>query len=150
MYVNAEEYMKSIQEVKDSVDNKRRQLKVLQNEISITSINYNLDKIRSSPNPDRLEKQVIDNIEKREKLQYKIEEEITEMLERQETAVNVINMIENKEQREVLMLRYIEGKSWSEILEIRGCDDIRSQYKLHQRALNTIQSLINDHSMTTT
>ena len=150
MYINAEDYMKSIQEVKESVDNKRRQLKVLQNEISITAINYNVDKIRSSPNHDRLEKQVLDNIDRRENLQYKIEEEITDMLERQETAVNIINMLDNREQREVLMLRYIECKSWAEILEIRGCDDIRSQYKLHQRALNALQNIINDHSMTTT
>lgn len=149
MYINAEEYMKSIQEVKESVDNKRRQLKVLQNEISITSINYNVDKIKTSSNPDKLERKVLENIEKREQLQYKIEEEITEMLERQETAVNIINMIKNKEQREVLMLRYIEGKSWADILEKRGCDDLRSQYKLHQRALDSIQELINDHSMTT-
>ena len=61
----------------------------------------------------------------------------------------IINMIKNKEQREVLMLRYIEGKSWADILEKRGCDDLRSQYKLHQRALDSIQELINDHSMTT-
>lgn len=143
MYINAEEWLNEIDALRKSISNKRRQLMVLVEENAVTGITYDIDKIRSQPKHDRLEQKVLDNIEKRERLQEKIENEITEMLIQQEHAVNVINLIESKEQQEVLMLRYIEGRQWYDIMEERGCDDLSGQYKLHKRAVASLQKIFN-------
>lgn len=147
MYVNAEEWLKEILSIKSAIDNKRTQLKVIQDEISVTSITYDIDKIKKSPKHDRLEKHILDNIEKRERLEEKIESEITDMLEQQNNAVDFINLLESRDQQEVLMLRYIEGRQWHEIMEIRKCDDLSGQYKLHNRAIESLQKLLNVYSM---
>ena len=141
MYINAEEWLEEIDSLRRSVQNKRRQLKVLEMETSVTGISYDIDKIRKAPKRDRLEQQVLDNVTKRERLKEKIEDEITEMLLQMEHAVNVINCIESRDQQEVLMLRYIEGKQWSDIMEERGCDDLSGQYKLHKRAIASLQKI---------
>lgn len=143
MYINAEEWLNEIDALRKSISNKRRQLKVLEEENAVTGITYDIDKIRSQPKHDRLEQQVLDNLEKRERLQEKIESEITEMLQQQEHAVNVINLIDSKDQQEVLMLRYIEGRQWYDIMEERGCDDLSGQYKLHKRAVESLQKIFN-------
>lgn len=141
MYINAEEWLEEIDQLRRSITNKRRQLKVLECETSVTGITYDIDKIKKSAKRDRFEQQVLDNVEKRERLREKVEDEITEMLLQMEHAVNVINLIESRDQQEVLMLRYIEGRQWSEIMEERGCDDLSGQYKLHKRAIASLQKI---------
>ena len=147
MYESAEDYMESIRALKSSIENKLTQLSVLQETISLTSANYDIERIRSSQKHDKLEQKVLENIEKRESLQRKIEDELTEMVERQDTAVDIINMLESEEQKKVLMLRYIKGKDWWEIMLERGRDDLSGQYKLHKRALDSLQKLLDVHFM---
>ena len=150
MYESAEDYMKSIREIKTSINNKRRELEELKDIITVSSTTYNVDKIKSQTKRDKFEEKIIKNMERRESLQEKVEDEITEMLEWQDTAVSLINMIESDDQKEVLMLRYIDGKNWAEIMDIRGCDDLRNQYRLHQRALDSLQKIIDRHLIATT
>lgn len=149
MYDSAEDYMKSIRGIKSSISNKESELKELKEIIAVTSSKYDLDKIRSSPKHDKLEQNIINNMERREMLQLRIEDDLTEMMERKDTAVSIINMIDSEDQKQVLMLRYIEGLSWAEIMEKRECDDIRNQYRLHQRALESIQKIIDSHLIAT-
>jgi len=145
MYRTAEEYMNSISDIRTSIRNKRSELKELRDAISLTSAQYDVEKIRKSNKRDKLEQSILDNVEKREALERRIEDEITEMLLRQDTAVSLINMIDSDDQKDVLMLRYIEGRTWWDIMELRGRDDLRSQYRLHQRALDALQSIIDSH-----
>ena len=141
--------MNSISAIRTSISNKRCELKELKEAISITSSQYDIEKIKTSAKRDKLEQSILDNVLKREALERRIEEEITEMLLRQDTAVSLINMIDSEEQKDVLMKRYIEGQTWWDIMELRGRDDLRSQYRLHQRALDSLQQIIDSHLIAT-
>lgn len=149
MYIDAEEYLKEIWQIKKSIDNKKRLLSEIDEEIGVSAIRYDGDRISSSPQKDGLEKLAIAHIERRKKLREKIEAEITALLERKEEAINLINQIESDDQKEILMLRYIECREWSEIFIIRRCDDDRSQYKLHRRAIDSLQNVLEKYVMTT-
>lgn len=149
MYMNAAEYLQEIRAANITLHNKRRELSILDTLIGASAIQYNPDRVQSSPRQDGLERQALMHLEKREKIQDSIEQIIDFLHERIDEAVNYINELESEDQREVLMLRYIEQRSWADILDIRGCDDISGQYKLHKRALENLQQIINVHSMST-
>lgn len=144
MYINAEEYLQKIRALHFSIRNKKAQLAELDKTIGISAIDYEAERINSSPRRDKLEMEAIKHLEKREKIQRRLENDITEMLEKQEEAVNYINMINSEEQQEVLIMRYIECMRWSEILDARGCDSINSQYRLHRRALESLQKILKE------
>ena len=80
-----------------------------------------------------------------------IKAEIAEKIEWQarriDEATTLISQIESKEQREVLIMRYIENKTWAEILEARDCDNIGSQYELHKRAIASLQKVLDGDSI---
>ena len=147
MYINAEEYLSEIESLKRHIDNKKRMLKAIKDETTVSGISYDIDRIRKAPKRDRLEEQILDSMERRKELQAKIETELSEMFVQQDEAIKYISMIESKDQQEVLMLRYIEGKQWTEIMELRGCDDLSGQYKLHKRAVASLQKIFNVYSM---
>lgn len=144
MYINAEEYLQDIRNLHFSIRNKKTQLAELDKTIGISAIDYEAERINSSPRRDKLEMEAIKHLEKREKIQRRLENDITEMLEKQEKAVNYINMINSEEQQEVLIMRYIECMRWSEILDARECDSISSQYRLHRRALESLQKILKE------
>lgn len=143
MYINAAEYLQEIRARRIEIHNKSRELKELEYMIGAVGINYDKDIITSSPRQDGLERKAIAHMEKSAKIREEIAENIRWMHERMDEAVNYISQIESDDQKEVLMLRYIECKTWSEILVERGCDDIRNQYRLHERALESFQKVIN-------
>ena len=147
MYINAEDYLRDIERLKKNIDNKRCMLKAIKEETTVSGISYDIDRIKRAPKRDRLEEQILDSIERRKQLQVKIESELNEMFIQQDEAVRYISMIESRDQQEVLMLRYIEGKQWTEIMELRGCDDLSGQYKLHKRAVVSLQKIFNVYSM---
>ena len=147
MYINAEDYLRDIERLKKNKDNKRCMLKAIKEETTVSGISYDIDRIKRAPKRDRLEEQILDSIERRKQLQVKIESELNEMFIQQDEAVRYISMIESRDQQEVLMLRYIEGKQWTEIMELRGCDDLSGQYKLHKRAVASLQKIFNVYSM---
>lgn len=149
MVINAAEYMQEIRATRISIHNNQRAIKVLDYMLEPKAITYNPDRVTTSPKQDGLERLALKHIEERERIRSELEDQITWMYQRLKEATEYINKIESEDQKEVLMLRYIENKTWSEILEIRECDDIRAQYQLHKRALESLQKIIDDHSITT-
>ena len=142
MYINAAEYLQEIRATNIAIHNKQRSLKALDNMLEAKAITYNPDRVTTSPRKDGLEELAMKHMEERERIIREIEEKITWMYKRIDEATDYINQIESEEQQEVLTLRYIDLLSWSEILDIRGCDDLRAQYKLHQRAIDSLQKIL--------
>lgn len=142
MYINAAEYLEEIRATRISINNKNRALKAYDSMLEASGIAYDNTNITISPRQDGLERKALAHIEKCAELRAEIAEMIEWMHKRIDEAVNYINRIESDEQKEVLMLRYIEHMSWSEILDIRGCDELSSQYKLHKRAIMSLQHVL--------
>lgn len=144
MYIDAREYLEEIRTTRIAINNISRELKSLDYMIEAQGISYNPDVVQSSPRQDGLERKAIAHIEKCAEYRANMTEKMEWLHKQLNEAVMYINKIDSDDQREVLMLRYIEHKNWSEILEERNCDDIRSQYKLHERALKSFQMILNN------
>lgn len=142
MYVNVAEWLQDIRATNIRIHNKQKQLTVLDNMLEAKAITYNPDRVSTTPRKDGLENLAIKHIEERDKLYADIQKDITYMLRKMDEATDYISMIESEDQQEVLMLRYIECRSWSDIMTIRECDDISGQYKLHKRALDSLQKIL--------
>ena len=142
MYINAAEWLQDIRPTNIRIHNKQKQLTVLDNMLEAKAITYNPDRVSTTPRKDGLENLAIKHIEERDKLYADIQKDITYMLRKMDEATDYISMIESEDQQEVLMLRYIECRSWSDIMTIRECDDISGQYKLHKRALDSLQKIL--------
>ena len=145
--MDAKEYLHEIWEVGEAIEHKMRALERLDDMLKLSSIQYSPDKVQSSMKPDTLEKKAIKHLEKRTALVDQMEDDLTHYVERQQEAVNLICKIDSEEQKRVLMLRYIEHKKWATILELRGCDSLESQRRLHQRAVRSLQKVLDGSSM---
>lgn len=143
MYLNAKEYMEDIRRQGNEIQSLRRALSAIDKDLEASAINYDPNSIKTNvPRKDGLEELAFKHMERRDRIIKALEGAITERSEAIEQAVGYIQKIESDAQKEVLILRYIDSKSWSEIMVIRECDDIRSQYKLHERALNSLQAVM--------
>lgn len=149
MNKSAAAYMQEIRAAKINIQNLERALKVLDDMLDAKAITYNPDRITTSPRQDGLERLAMKHLEEQAEIKAEMQEKKTWMYKRINEAIDLINQMESEEQKEVLMLRYIEHRTWSDILDIRECDDIRAQYQLHKRALENLQKIIDDHSITT-
>ena len=140
MYINAREYLEDIRQQGSEIKSLRRALSAIDKDLEASAINYDPNSIHTNvPRKDGLEELAFKHMERRDRIIKALESAITERSEAIEEAVRYIKKIESEAQKEVLLLRYIDSKSWPEIMEIRECDDIRSQYKLHERALEALQ-----------
>ena len=146
---NAAEYLQEIRATRLAIQNKKRALKSLEYMIEPRAINYDPNQVQTSPRQDGLEVMAIKHLERIDEIKAEINEKIAWMYKRVDEATDLISLIESEDQQEVLILRYINNLRWSAILEQRGCDDIRAQYQLHKRALESFQKILDNHSITT-
>lgn len=141
--MKAYDYLEKIRHLKRDITIIEIELDIIVREtFSPPAIQYDKEKIQTVPSKDSLEKAVIDHLERTDRLSKKLIELKNRYLEEQDEALKYIRQIDSDEQQEVLILRYICNKKWDEILRYRGCDDIRNQYRLHERALESLQYII--------
>ena len=116
------------------------------------SIDYDLVKsfstsevrVTGSKNHDRLSNKVIDINRQKEQLALYIATKTEEIECYKLRAISIINRIPSLAQREVLVMRYIELKSWKDISEERFAD-ISSQFDLHNRAIKSFMKIQYDY-----
>lgn len=143
MYINAEEYLDDIRRKGNEIKSLRNALSAIDKDLEASAITYDPNRAHSNvPRKDGLEELAFKHLERRDRVIKALESAITERSEAIEEAVKYIRQIESDDQKEVLMLRYIESRSWSEILDIRECDDIRNQCRLRDRAIESLQKII--------
>lgn len=112
--------------------------------VSAPAIRYDSEKIISSPRKDGLEMLAINHIERRGAIINEINELITELIEKQKEALRFIKLIESDDQREILILYYINALSWREIMDIRNRSDLAGQMQLRDRAIKTLQKIFDE------
>lgn len=87
--------------------------------------------IRSSEVKSKVESSAIRLVEICDRLDRKVAEYAQIIAQ----AEQLISRIERSKYRQVLSLRYLEGKSWKAICEIMGYRDEKSAYRIHGWAL---------------
>lgn len=147
LYVDAYYYLDEIRKAYKFIRAKKKALEQYDYMIDTSCINYDRDKIQSSPRQDGLEIKAIKHMEAVAGIKAEIAEKIEWQVRRIDEATTLISKIDSKEQQEVLIMRYIENKTWAEILDARDCDNLGSQYELHKRAINSLQKILDGDSI---
>lgn len=145
--MDAREYLEGLRKIMAEKTMWERELGRIDDMLGAKAIQYQPDRVQTSPRQDGLENEAIRYAERREKIIRKLNETITVLMEKQFEALTYIKQIESDDQREVLILRYIDGLKWGDIKSARRCDDISGQMKLRDRAINSLQKIMNDYTM---
>ncbi len=142
--MDAQDYLESIRSVKRNIELIEYELDHLDKEAySIPGINYERDKVTSSPSKDGIEQMVIRHLEDVEKLTQTLLEEKQKYMTMMDDALKLIRMLPSVEQQEILIFRYVENRKWWDILRLRDCDSLSSQMRLKDRAIDSFQELLN-------
>lgn len=96
----------------------------------VKGLRYDLDKIQSSPDPDRMAG-MLARIEEKEK---EIRRRIDDLIDFRSKCVEMINGLQDDGLIAVLYKRYIEFRSWEQIAEDLGYS-VRHVLRLHGEAL---------------
>ena len=118
----------------------RRQIEALDDLFNVTQ-DMTSEKVQSSPKPDRIGEIIARKSDKVEELWAEVNraEDLMDEIEA------VISKVRREDLRLLLHLRYINFKKWREIEDILGYDSQqRWVHKLHGRALNEVERIIND------
>lgn len=143
--MKAFDYLEHIRQLKREMSVIETELDIIEREtFSTPAIQYDKEKINTTPSKDMLENMVIEHIRRTEGLTKELLELKNEYISCMDEALRYIRKMDSDDQQEVLILRYINNKKWEEILRYRGCDDIRNQYRLHERALESLQNILDN------
>ncbi len=141
--MKAADYMEHIRGLKRNIELIERELDAIDDEMITTpGINYDPNRVTSSPRQDKLEMQVIRMIEIKEELTTKLVELKQIYILDVHEAMGYIRQIKSENQQDLLILRYINNLKWWDILKERGLDNRSSQDELKVRALNSLQKVL--------
>ena len=106
-------------------------------------INSKIEQIRNlnelaNRNTSRMEETVVKIID----LESEIDRDIDTLVNLKREIMRVVNRIEPAEYRTILEMRYLQFKKWEQIALLRSTD-LRWVYRMHGRALNEVQKIIN-------
>lgn len=132
--LTAKEYLSDIKRLKTMIRQKEAQIGELRSSMTyLHGISYDRDRVQTSPQ-DRMPDQMSKLFELEEKYKRLI---IRYQMEKDER-IEVINSIPNPQHRELLILRYVDGKSLEEIA-YRMHYSYKYAANLHGRALEEIE-----------
>ena len=75
-------------------------------------------------------------------LEHEIDRDIDALVDLKQEIIHIVNSIESAEYRTILEMRYLQFKKWEQIA-LSMSTDLRWVYRMHGRALNEIQHIIN-------
>lgn len=141
--MKADEYMEHIRGLKRNIEIIEKELDAIDDEMITTpGISYDSNRVTSSPRQDKLEMQVIRLIEIKEELTSELLDLKQRYILDVHEAMRYIRQIKSESQQDVLILRYINNKKWWDILKERGYENRSSQDELKNRALASLQEVL--------
>ena len=141
--MKAIDYMEHIRSLKRNIEMIEKELDAIDDEMITTpGISYDSNRVTSSPRKDKLEMQVIRLIEIKEELTSELLDLKQRYILDVHEAMRYIRQIKSESQQDVLILRYINNKKWWDILKERGYENRSSQDELKNRALASLQEVL--------
>jgi hypothetical protein len=141
--MKAIDYMEHIRSLKRNIEMIEKELDAIDDEMITTpGISYDSNRVTSSPRQDKLEMQVIRLIEIKEELTSELLDLKQRYILDVHEAMRYIRQIKSESQQDVLILRYINNKKWWDILKERGYENRSSQDELKNRALASLQEVL--------
>lgn len=135
--MTGKEYMEQIRNV-------RREIRLLQEQIlrdtvyasNVKAIRYDVDRVQTSPDGDRMA-DIISGIVGAEDKLYK---KVTDLMQKEEEARQYLIQLREEYER-VLVLHYFEGLKWEDVADKIGYDD-KYVYDVKNRALDALTQLL--------
>jgi DNA-directed RNA polymerase specialized sigma24 family protein len=135
--MTGKEYMNQIREI-------RREIRLLEEQIlrdtvfasNVKAIRYDVDKVQTSPDGDRMA-DIISGIVGAEDKLYK---KVTDLMQKEEEARQYLIQLREEYER-VLVLHYFEGLKWEDVADKIGYDD-KYIYDVKNRALDALTQLL--------
>ena len=141
--MKASDYMEHIRMTKRKIELVEKELDAIDDEmITVPGINYDANRVTSSPRQDKLEMQVIRLIEIKEELTAELLDLKQRYILDVHEAMGYIRQIKSENQQDILILRYSNNLKWWDILKERGYENRSSQDELKNRALASLQEII--------
>jgi len=136
--MTAKEYMEQARYLDMQINSKIEQVRSL-NELA-TRVTTVYSDMPHSPNRNtsRMEETVVKIID----LESEIDRDIDALVDLKREIMRVVNSIESAEYRTILEMRYLQFKKWEQIA-LQMSTDLRWVYRMHGRALNEVQKIIN-------
>ena len=132
--MTAKEYMEQARYLDMQINSKIEQVRSL-NELATKATTVYSDMPHSpNRNTSRMEETVVKIID--------LESEINRDMNLKREIMRVVNRIEPAEYRTILEMRYLQFKKWEQIALLMSTD-LRWVYRMHGRALNEVQKIIN-------
>lgn len=132
--MTAKEYMEQARYLDMQINSKIEQVRSL-NELATKATTVYSDMPHSpNRNTSRMEETVVKIID--------LESEIDRDMNLKREIMRVVNSIEPAEYRTILEMRYLQFKKWEQIALLMSTD-LRWVYRMHGRALNEVQKIIN-------
>ena len=143
--MRAVDYMEHIRGLKRNIEMIEKELDAIDDEMITTpGISYDPNRVTSSPRQDKLEMQVIRLIEIKEELTSELLDLKQRYILDVHEAMRYIRQISSENQQDILILRYINNKKWWDILKERGYENRTSQDELKNRALTSLQKILDE------
>lgn len=138
--MNAKVFLMQYREQMTKVETLKKRIDALDDLFRFTQ-DMTAEKVQTSPKPDRMGEIIAKKVDNTEKLEAEINEAYIIM----EEVESVIDQVHSSELRYLLQLRYISIMKWKDIELAMGFDsNQRWVHKLHGRALNEVEKIIND------
>ena len=136
--MTAKEYMEQARYLDMQINSKIEQVRSL-NELA-TRVTTVYSDMPHSPNRNtsRMEETIAKIID----LESEIDRDIDALVDLKREIMRVVNSIESAEYRTILEMRYLQFKKWEQIA-LQMSTDLRRVYRMHGRALNEVQKIIN-------
>ena len=136
--MTAKEYMEQARYLDMQINSKIEQVRSL-NELA-TRVTTVYSDMPHSPNRNtsRMEETIAKIID----LESEIDRDIDALVDLKREIMRVVTSIESAEYRTILEMRYLQFKKWEQIA-LQMSTDLRWVYRMHGRALNEVQKIIN-------
>ena len=130
--MTAKEYMEQARYLDMQINSKIEQIRNL-NELATKATTVYSDMPHSpNRNTSRMEETVVKIIDR----------DIDALVNLKREIMRVVNRIESAEYKTILEMRYLQFKKWEQIALLMSTD-LRWVYRMHGRALNEVQKIIN-------
>jgi hypothetical protein len=135
--MTAKEYLGQAFRIDQRINSKLEQITSLRKLASKATLTMTGMPRSVSPNLQSMESTIV----KLADLEVEINRDIDEMVDLKQEIVSLVKRIDNVESRTLLELRYLCFKSWEQIAEEMAYD-LRYLHKLHNRALDQVNSIL--------
>lgn len=138
--MNSKQYLYQAVGLDKRINSKLEQVSMLRDMATKATSTFQAERVSGTRQRSPMENAVVKIID----LENDIDRDIDKLVDLKLELISFISRLENPTYRLLLELRYLEGKTWEEVAEIMNYD-LRLVYRLHGRALQEAEKLLNEY-----